>query len=88
MHLCSSTHLTVLIELTAKGDGEVGGCAGGVVAGKQVLVVVEGGTPALADLHVLEAGLHATQQERVALALVSSEEYWERCGYYIYIICR
>lgn len=70
MHLYSSTHLTVLIELTAEGDGEVGGCAGRIVAGKQVLVVVEGSTPALTDLHVLEAGLHTTKQERAALVLV------------------
>ena len=88
MHLCSSTHLTVLIELTAEGDREVGGRAGGVVAGEQVLVIVECCTPALADLHVLEAGLHTAQQERAALRLVSSEEYRQICGYSIYIICR
>lgn len=87
MHLCSSTHLTVLIELTAEGDREVGGRAGGVVAGEQVLVIVESCTPALADLHVLEAGLH-TAQERAALRLVSSAEYRQRCGYSIYITCR
>lgn len=88
MHLCSSTYLTVLIELTAEGDSKVGGRAGGVVAGEQVLVIVESCTSALADLHVLEAGLHTAQQERAALTLVSSEEYSQRCGYSIYIICR
>lgn len=56
----------MLIELTAEGDSKVGGRAGGVVAGEQVLVIVESCTSALADLHVLEAGLHTAQQERAA----------------------
>lgn len=75
MHLCSCTHLTVLIELTAEGNGEISSCTGGVVAGEQVLVVVEGGTPALANLHVLEAGLHTAQQEKAELVLAYSEEF-------------
>lgn len=65
MHLGINTHLIVLIQLTAEGDGEVGGRAGGVMAGEQVLVVVEDRTPALTDLHVLETGFHTTRETDV-----------------------
>lgn len=52
------THLAVLVELAAEGDGEVGCRARGVVAAKQTFAVVEGAASALAYVHVLEARLH------------------------------
>lgn len=62
------THLTVLVELAAEGDGEVGRRARGVVAAEQIFAVVEGAASTLAYVHVLEARLHTATQfcKRVA----------------------
>ena len=69
--------LAVLVELAAEGHSEVGRTARGVVAGEQILVVVEGGASALAYVHVLEAGLDTaryrhgvTQGGRLVVMLV------------------
>lgn len=69
MMTCSSleapTHLTVLVELAAEGDGQVGRRARAAVAPKEIFAVVEGAASALAYVHVLEARLHtATQREQ------------------------
>ena len=53
-------NLAVLVELAAEGHSEIGS-TGVVVAGKQILVVVEGGASALAYIHVLEARLHTVR---------------------------
>lgn len=59
------THLAVLVQLAAEGDGEVGRRARGVVAAEEIFTVVEGAASALAYVHVLEARLHtATQLEQ------------------------
>ena len=53
----------MLVELAAEGDGEVGRGVGGGVGGEEAFPAVEGGAPALTDLHVLEAGLHTAARE-------------------------
>lgn len=54
----------MLIELATEGNGEVARCgAGDRVSRIQRFAAIIGRTPALADLHVLEARLH-TGEER------------------------
>lgn len=54
------------VQLVVEGHGEVGGSAGGHVGDKGGLALVDRVVhvdPALADLHVLEAGLDAVRTE-------------------------
>lgn len=48
----------MLVELATEGNGEVARCSAGDCIGRVQGFVAIVGAPALADLHVLEAGLH------------------------------
>lgn len=55
--------------MATEGDGEVGGCARGIVAGKHVFSVLEGAASALAYVHILEAGLDARKNIKMSKVL-------------------
>ncbi len=48
----------MLVELATEGNSEVARCSAGDCIGRVQGFVAIVGAPALADLHVLEAGLH------------------------------
>ncbi len=48
----------MLVELATEGNSEVARCSAGDCIGRVQGFVAVVGAPALADLHVLEAGLH------------------------------